>query len=384
VACFALLAPPGASVYAANRVTLLGPELERRDVILRTIDSGMMSFFDEENRLRAEPVDASVRLMFTAGQDDGAPVAKASGGAHPAGRVTLTDGQVIAGRWVGVAGQGQAIRWQRGGVGVFELSLSQVRSVVLGDARASDAPPDGPRDVVVLGNGDRLTGFLDAVTAEGVALQLPGNAEPVVMPLERVAAIYLANPDEPAATTDYRVRLTDGSLINATSLTLADGVLGFVPYGRSESEQARVSAEEVASVDCLGRGYRLTELVNVSWEKTSGGVVFGAPAPPRRDGQDLRLHAPVTLEFTLPPGARRLAGLAQLDIPEDTLLPVRWSDFVITFTTAEGESKRLPMSVGNRRVRFNLPLTGATLQLRLDAGVNGPVLDRLRLVRPLC
>jgi len=403
--CAALLFPvllllASATTARAEPVTLLGTDLELTMIELRGIESGMISYFDQNKRLRAQPIDQSVRLVFVRDllaaapaapsnddntTSDGDSDAEAEAPAEPVlrGRVTLTDGQVIAGQWLAAAAQGQAIRWRREGVGDFELPLAQLRSVVLGDAGQAITSTDGPRDVVVLNNGDRLTGFLTRFTGQSVSLQLPDNPKPVELPLARVAQLHLANPAEPAPATDYRVYLTDGTELFTSDLTLSSGELTFVPHGRSEAQRAAVPVDQAVAIDCLSRGYRLTELTALDWKQTGGGVVFGAPAPPRRAGADLRLHAPVTVEVALPEGAQRVAGLARLDLPPDTPLPVHWADFMVRFTTQSGESGRVAISAGNREQRFNFPVDGRTMRIELDAGVNGPVLDRLRLVRPM-
>jgi len=382
---------------SSHPVTLLHPDLEATRVNLRAIEAGVMSYDDQQKRLRAQPMDAVVRVVFmhdTAADvtTDAATRAVPTPGPAddaeqeppmPRGLVSLTDGQVIAGVLQGSADQGQSLLWTRAGLGSFSLPLTRVRSVVFAGHDTPAVQHEGPHDLVLLANGDRLVGFLNELQPSAIVMQLSGNDQAITLPLARVAAMYLANPPMQPEPTDYRVHLTDGSALNVATLSLQRGMLTLLTEGRSESEPNVLPLDQVAAIDSQSRGYRLTELARLPWQVTSGGAVFGAPAQPLQQGGDMTLHAPVAVSVSLPAGAQRLAGLARLNIPQGTLLPIELAHFDVVFSSGDQELLKLTLSEKNASTPFNTPLTGSTLRIELDPSINGPVLDRLRLVRPM-
>jgi len=92
----------------------------------------------------------------------------------------------------------------------------------------------GDTDTIILANGDRLTGTLEAISAEKLTLDTPQGAQSVE--LDRVAAVRL-NPSltdfVPLPPRYWIVGLRNGTRLVATSIKLADGKLQFeTPFGK--------------------------------------------------------------------------------------------------------------------------------------------------------
>ncbi len=56
-----------------------------------------------------------------------------------------------------------------------------------------------------------------------------------------------------------------------------------------------------------------------------------------------------------------------------------WSDFQVVVASENSQEQRFEVSGRQPIVRINIPVAGRGLTIRLDPGVNGPILDRLLL-----
>lgn len=377
--CIVLLAmtlalmTPARPARALTGATLVDAELQAQPVKLASLQGGTLSYFDDDRRLQQRP--ASEFVMLRSIGDDVA--LSASKGPQPT--LVLVDGQRIAGHWLGVTGDGQRLRWSHPVLGEITAPLEDIRGVEL----SAELPAEQPGDQVVLGNGDALTGFVEGLGDASVQLVPQGSDQAVPLPIERVAALRLANPTEPMPTGVQTVILRDGTRLYAQDLQIGGDQARFdasLP-GQAIADVA-LPLESIQRVELTADGYRLVDVAELPREVLAGGSTFGFARPPRIDGDDVVLHAPVRLAIDLPEGAARFAATAWLDLAGVPADRHDWAACELTVQDPSGaplaDSQHLDAAHG--RTELNVPVTGRRLVLELDPSVNGPILDRVRLI----
>ncbi len=143
-----------------------------------------------------------------------------------------------------------------------------------------------------------------------------------------------------------------------------------------------VPLASLVRIDLFGADAELVDLASLQGTVTNGGKVFGlAWAPGRADGADVLMHAPVTVRYALPQGTQRLAATAVLATEPGTSNEL--ADFTVTVAVDGQDIGSYHISASQPTASINLLSAGSVLTIRLDPGVNGPVMDRLRLVEPM-
>jgi hypothetical protein len=351
-----------ASIGHAAPVTLIGRDLSPRQVNLQSVRNDVVTYFDMDRAYHNEPLSRFLQFRFTpdaASLDDDMMA------------LELTDGQRYTGRWIAEADGGDALRWRHPQLGEIVVRLETVRAIrPANEVQNGDVPT---ADRVMLSNGDLMRGFVVSATAEGLAIQLEGRRDAVTLPRERIVNVTLANPAPSTQDQTHMIYLADSSRVRAAGLTVEGDRLRL-----TGAPAESIALASVGRIDVAARGARLIELSDLPMTTLSGGEVFGMPMPPRVDAGVWRMHAPLTLGFDLPPGATRFAAVAQIDAEGNE--PVQWTDFVVRIVAGDAEhSCRITRE--QPTCRINLPFGDAAtiLTIELDAGVNGPVMDRLRL-----
>ncbi|MEM9884160.1 MAG: hypothetical protein AAF800_14700 [Planctomycetota bacterium] len=369
------------SVHALTPAELTTPQLERQPISLTGLDGGTLRYFDDDRRLAERPTSDFVRLTLRPEE----VVRPEDSATQAAAEIELIDGQRLTGRWVGVARGGEAVVWAHPSLGTFTLGLDDLRSVVFGDAGPTESRGTTPAaDTATLRNGDRIAGFVVAVSEMSVALLPDGADAEVQLPLAELVSLTFANPAGDAGVAGDLVRLTDGSRVRAGGVGVRRGTLRLTPSLADQPTKRALPLADVAAVDFAAAGLRLIELTDRPLRIDTPSRAFGLDWPAEVTGDTLRLHAPAAVRFVLPPGARRFAGTAELDLPPGLSAAQRR----LADTRLDLPGLRLRLHADRPRQDFNLPLSpgdldvdddGPTLPLRLDPGANGPVLDRVRL-----
>lgn len=375
LAVLGVLASPAAGVTPAE---LVAHDLTAQPVNVTALREGQISFFDAERRLRREQADRFIGLRRIGGDSSVADAA-----ATGAARLELVDGQVLTGEWrPAEGGDGSTVSWRSASLGEFDIPLDRVRSIVLTPDAAIE-PTQAAEDVVRLRNGDELRGFVSAVETEGLRLEVQGVDQPVTLPLDRVAWLRLSNPpaDMPASAGQQLVTFADGSRVLVSGLDLASDQVSFRPAVTNDgrAEAVVLPLDRVRRIDFVGLGWRLVELVDQPRQVTGGGEVFGLVMPPHVSSGMLRLHAPVTVRFDVPEGTIRFAATAELERDAAAASQEPWADMEVIVSPGTPQEQRHRINDATPRADINAPVTSRELTIELDPGVNGPILDRLRL-----
>ena len=297
--------------HAATPAVLVGPGLDSEPVTVVGLREGELSYFDAERRLRREPVSSFVQLRGIEGGEVVGAKPQAVGGdvtdaAVPVrmGVLELVDGQRVVGSLTGPGAEadadageagdaGDVLRWRHAVLGEVSVPLERVAAMTLsGDGDEPDAG-GAATDRVMLVNGDAIDGFVEGVTPGAVSV-IPGGIESgnaaVSLPLERVAAVRLANPaDDPPAGADL-VHLDDSSRVLGRKLVIQDEHLKLTPtiapqanaaeFPDAEGRRVSLPLAGVQRIDFTGSGTRLIDLTRQPSEVAAGGEVFGTPMPP--------------------------------------------------------------------------------------------------------
>lgn len=378
------------------------------------------------------PADAAGMLDAPASPASVTPALFSKLGRSATPWVELVDGQVFTGRPAAAgaedAGEGPAedtqggeppLVWRHERFGTLTFPLERVSHAVLEPRLLSGAPQaaaalESPRtvDSVRLSNGDRVDGFVEEVGSE-IVIERSGGGRATI-PLARAATVTLGS--EPVRASGPTVWLADGSVV-AVGKAASDGDEGRVtlalPSTGSRSEADR------GEKDAGGASFQLVDLravvvdagvltplallpmlsqtpttdrpgaepARVIWgeEATSPGGLVGLP--PVLSAADVVLPGPMSVRWSLPAGASRVAGWAHLE--EENW---DWGDCTVVLKlvgerTPARELARGRVYAKEPSFRFSVDLSGAApgdaLSVRIEPGPTGPVQDRVVLKRVL-
>lgn len=366
-------------------------ELKRVHAGNLEIGPGVVSYQDSEGRARAMPRDAVLAVMSPETTNARIDTRRRTWreSAEPrsvvTGRVFTTDGRVLPGKIVNPDQQAAPdhLIWEHGLLGRFDIPLDQVAVLVLrGEQQQSEATVTPTSDVIELVNGDRIEGFVSTVGGE---VRMESGGKRASFPVERVASVRFANtPIQPAGS---RVWLSDGSTVEgasvvsesggALSITLpGDGGTGprvSIPFG--DVSAINFDAKRLRPLsDC-----RLT-VVSLPKERVwSPPPRLTAASPASAGSADIELPGPMTVEWALPAGVGRVAGVVEL--PSSSRA---WGDCTLTMDAGGKEVFRARLNGSRPEAEFSFDVGGSTrVRATLDPGESGSVQDRLIIRRAL-
>ncbi|MEX2213573.1 MAG: hypothetical protein WD768_05570 [Phycisphaeraceae bacterium] len=405
-AVLAILLIASAAAHAVTPALLIGPDLQPRQVMLQSFGGGKITFFDSERTLQIESTGKLLQLRFL---EDAEKTENESGAAAkpvapppstiaaapgtktinetanltkappapqppqppPPARLDLIDGQRLIARWTGASDDGQKLSFQHAALGKLSVNLDVVSRFMLDGTTVAGATP--AYDRVLLSNGDAMEGFVAAIKAATIDIQL-GNAKPIALPIDRVRGLVLANPLKAPQAPRNVIVLRDGSRLTSNTINIESDKLSMT--AQLSGKEITLALAQVARVELASPQGRLVDLAELPMKVDDGGEVFGLSLPPRVEGDVIRLHAPLTVTFELPENARRFAAVAELDA---TGPGSEWADFIVSIRAGGTQIARQAISHTQRSAAINAELKGNALTFLLDPAGNGPVMDRLRL-----
>lgn len=328
------------------------------------------------------------------------------------GVLMLTDGTRLTGTVDPAGTRGESLTWTHPVFGRFVAPLDQVRRIQMPppDRRDDGVPtsvtptgtpvPSGAvtSDRLVLANGDVVSGLLSSFTAgtgagRGAAAamveSLPGaggERPPArTINLDRVQVIDLVNP--PAPATGVCAWLEEGSVISGTGLTVSgqQAVLIDLPEGRRAAGPIRLGLVHLRAIALDAARVRPLSELSVREARAldasaaSGVVRVDAGGElPALGAADVLVGGPATVTWDLPPGARRFSG--RLVLPEASRV---WGDCVVTMSAGGKHVLSHRLNAEAPDLAFNVPISGSTLEVRLEAGERGAIQDSALIQRGL-
>ncbi|MCC5823842.1 MAG: hypothetical protein LAT64_08845 [Phycisphaerales bacterium] len=283
------------------------------------------------------------------------------------------------------------------GLGPGRIPLDRVARVARPGASWYAPTPD--TDLVLLTNGDRLTGFVGAI---GPVVLVETDAGAVTeIPLDRVAEIRLANPPERTpgmiVTDDRGVALRPRTLgIDAAGvlqLTVDPGPLGVDSRGEDAIAYARSGARMVGLRMLTASGETARALASArpgAVRPTGDRRWTPDPRPTTADDPalalgDIHMPAPAEAVYPVDPGVRatRFASGVRATAPGP------WTDCIVRVhaETRPGErvllaEHRITRDRAHAEIAANLPAGVRAIILEVDPGRYGAVQDAVTFEAP--
>ena len=383
-------------------ITFLQHDGTAVDAHLAGFSAGGLRIFDTDRRLTSlDPGTAAVLTLRPEG-DAGSQIDPAATlPVPPLGVLRLTDGQRLAGAWAGPADGGESLRWTHPTFGTVVVPLDQVAGWATDGATPRIAPDPAGGDVVVLTRGERLSGFLYLPESaepndpaihpgDGDVLMLSPADDPdgpaVPVPAASVAAVMLANPPNPAGSSDpARVTLRDGSRLFARALTLGTADAAFDARIAGQSLRVAVPADAVRRVVFTDGGRDAYDLADLPARIPPPPAASTALWGPHVAGASVvaggyQLAAPARLAVALPPDAVVVVGRAVLDLPGDIATDrAAWAGCTLRIEGTPPVELALDAARPDAPFRVSVPAGTTELVFTLDPGPRGPVLDTVVL-----
>lgn len=383
---------------------LIDDQLEPRLISLVGIEGDAVIFMDDAGRRRTAIVDTLMALLPAPTRAEPARVPLPSGArdesispritreqapAAPRGIIELIDGQRFPGEIVPTSGEEESIIWNHPAFGNIAMPLERVARLFRDTLdpvltrSVRDAAPH-TQDELLLANGDRVRGFIIGL-ADPAQIETDGRV--VEIPAERIAGALLAN--DASVMSGLIVWLADGTVASLDSVvTLSGNELALtLPGGQSatyeiddlraisfDSERlAPLSSLVPARQEAIGSRLYVTPIQhrpNADEDGSSGVSAL--------DAQDVVLPGPMLVEYRLPRGAVRFAGVAALDGGS-----APWGDCEFVVAVDGREQFRTRLVAGREPAPFNLRIRGEALTITVEPGNYGPIRDRVVIRRPL-
>ncbi|UCD75494.1 MAG: hypothetical protein JSV91_00975 [Phycisphaerales bacterium] len=358
----------------AQAPLLIDRQLQSRSIRLVEINDRSLIGNDLDGQPIRMPIDQCVALLF-------APAL-----ARPAGQaiLRLSDGQVLPGSLITDSAASDGVMlWRHERLGRMDVPLDRVTSVQFTTSMPVGYARDA--DLISLANGDRLEGFVTAVS-DPVLVEIASgrdgsNVQSVSVPLANVASLTMVAP---AGTRNGTyIWFKDGLVLSVDSIRIADD--GFVRLTSSwiDGPVEPWELPELAGIVFDSAG--IIPLAAVSSVRIDGpDSRYVTPGPEISDGSspadlaEIECRGPVRLDYSLPPNVTRFAAEAILPSSAES-----FGDYELIIR-ADGEVLfRHRFNASNPRARINVAVTGSELLIELTEGANGPIQDRLILSRAM-
>lgn len=297
--------------------------------------------------------------------------------------VRFTDGQVVPGN---LTADGDIPLWRNAWLHPLSLDLERIREVRL--VEGASVPVATEADEVVLVNGDRVRGLVESIGTHLVLEQEDDpDGDPLRIPLDRVAAFALVNPEDPprgtivwflgghrigcegiAITGDDYVRL-DGPTLGGESIEVPYEFLRGVVFDARRITPLAASPITVRS----GRAAPIRPWIPTP-EIEAGNWAWNA-AP-------IRLRGPLQANWRLPVPGCRIATTLELPLESDR------GRLEVVIRDGDREIRRIPLDAERPVHRITVELETDQFGLEIEMGEDGPFHDVVTLreaivVRPV-
>ena len=364
------------STLGRTAATAVGHDLRPQQMTVQNLRDGVLGYFGPDRQYRTVSISKYLRISLEHEPTSPTPAGSNTDNAQI---LELTDGQRFRGRFHPEVGTGQVLRWRHAELGEIDVDLERVHAIRPYDATRAVSPAGTDR--AKLTNGDVLLGFVTELTDDGIAMTVQGRADPVVIGVEQLARLELANPPTPHRRDADMLYLADGSCVFADAVAIESDRLSFSPSQWPSHTILDLPLALLVRIDPSVADAELVDLASLPGAVMDGGKVFGLAWAPRADGADMLLHAPVTVRYALPPGVQRLATTAVLATEPGASNEL--ADFTVTVAVDGQDIGSYHISAAQPKTAINLSSVGSVLTIRLDPGLSGPVMDRLRLIEPM-
>jgi len=280
------------------------------------------------------------------------------------------------------------------------LTIPLRRLVALGRGENTGAPDSPPKqDIVTLANGDVVSGVLTGCSADTITITTDGGPENI--PLASVSrAVFAVTGAAGGVSHGFRVRLTDGSAVSATDVSVSQNRLTLM-LDAKPPQTISVDLAQVYGIEQIGgpvlwvSSMTPTENVQVPYfGGSSGGGSWPARFDASVDGSAMQfdgrrfehgigVHAYSRLSFAIEPGWVGFRAQYAIDQQSDATRPL--ADVTVRIRL-DGKTvyERPHVRAGALSNVVALELNGAKqLTLEADYGDAGDVQAHLDWIEPV-
>lgn len=306
---------------APRRMVILDRNLQRVPGGLDRLTSSTVQYTDASGRSRSIERSRVLAIYSARGHSASLPTAVAAGegGGGIPGVLRLTDGQVIPGFLVTPEEPGEAVAWKSRRIGQFSIPLERASTISFAETAHATAVPQ--RDTAILGNNDRLEGFVEGI---GKHLTIEVEGKKNSLPIERVTSISLANPLVPGSMP--LVFLSDGSALTASDLASSPPSAKGAPSATATAQWALASESGIGVVDLEGidaivfEPRAIVPLGSIEIDKATGLDGRRWTPTPQISPSDtapiglssIAISGPAQVDWKLPTGTTKFGASAQL------------------------------------------------------------------------
>lgn len=374
---------------------LVDTSLNAHLVDVFSIDSSGVTVIDEAGNQSVHPLDTIAALAPTHDWHDtrNDPTIMTRGGmSSRSGSITLTDGQRLIGAPSVISVDDEMVAWSGARLGLVRIPIENVQRIAMPRIMPTGkiTPPLASEldDVIQLGNGDTLRGFIETIANE-TTIETDAGA---VLQVETGNIDQIALANEQTTMTGPAVWLADGSVLCLQSFetehtdeqTTFLGMLQNEPIASAQGEGTPSEAdaqpyglsfdaplaEVVAIASNAHRLLPLSDLVHTSEFRQITIDLRGVPALGSRN---ITMPGPMRTTWVLPQSASRLALKATLPIEARA-----WGDLKLLVRVDENIVSTHAISAESPNASINIDVSGAELfSLEIDEAEFGPIQDRL-------
>ena len=397
-------AKPASTISAGATALLIDDQLRAETVRVLQLSESSLIIIDESGQRTRVSIDGIVALLPATSLPDpkqgvGAVSPEGAARAIPIeelrrrfaaatdGYLQTIDGERFPGAPTPGAGATDEVAWTHARFGTLLFDLDRMARVVKPDGVPLHLilEQDPVEDVLHLGNGDTLKGFIVSL-ADPIEIETGGTT--IQLPPDRVAAAVFSNPRK--HLHGVIVWLDDGTVAGVEHVSSDTGreVQLTLPTGQDaiyEIEHLRaigfdsgrllaLSDLEPATQEPVGQRL-LAEKIRLVQHPDD--LLTGSSAT--LDAFDIELPGPMRVEYKLPAGAARFATTASLADAESP-----WGDCELAIAIDGVEKFRRRIRRAEPVAAVNIAIEkGRTLTITLDPGRYGPIKDHVILHRPL-
>ena len=367
-------------------IELTDTNLQTQQVYLQSFTQEHLTYIDAQQRMIRRPITNFVHISQLKNDEISVP--------EDVGIIEFVDGQRIRGKFVNdiqtvdgnfywdcIVGN----IWDDAGIQsnvyrrTIKVNLDEIKQITF--AKTINETKNVTEDIIRFSNDETATGFVINIKDNKIDFQISGHETPIVIPTGKIHAIILMNMSKNVQGSAYLVRLKDGTRLRTENIELNNNHLELaVNLTGQEQQSIRLNPLVISEIDILKSGYELMYLENQELISDPQRNVFGKAYSVDYKQRILRLHAPAELSYQLPDGAVKLIATAELDEVDSLPQLAEWADMNLHLYTNENHNQ-YHLNFKQKIHHINLPLLGAKkLEIKLDQGLNGPVLDRLKFM----
>ena len=290
--------------------------------------------------------------------------------------IELVDGQRIPGS-LHADNEGTPV-WRSAWVRDIPFELETLRSIRLQDGAV--VPEATESDIIVLSNGDRLSGLILKMDTE-VEIEVErsnGDIDVISIPIDRIASVSLLNPLVPRSGT--MVWLRGGHRLGSKSIQIGDDGYVRLLEPAVGGDTAEIPAEFLIGVATdANRIDSIASMEITVDEGPDGGLRPWIPEPKISSGHHpldaspVRLDGPLEATIRLPGQGFRFMATVERPMESGS------GRSILRILDGDRELQVIEITPESPVHRIRVPISGDRLILRIEDGGDGPFHDSIVL-----